>query len=137
MEVDLLNRVFEEKLEDLQLGINGFRFYNKDEIGEGQIGYRCNGDYVKIGDLILVDINNKKLPIYSLVCDDFSICYKISNSIEDYHKILNMIANYDLSSENKVKQLIIEIKKINVEIDNDYWENFLLGILEEISTHNI
>ena len=108
MELDLLNKVFEEKLDDLLIGLNQFRFYNKDDIGEGQIGYRCNADYVKLddwigdnyfvigyeiilGDLILVNVDDSKLPIYSLVRDDFSICYKISNSIEDYHKILNMI----------------------------------------------
>ena len=151
MDNDILNKLFEKEFGELLIGINGFHFYKKDEIGEGQIGYRCNADYVKLddwigdnyfvigyevllGDPILVNVEDDKLPIYSLVRDDYSICYKIANSLEDYRKILKMIMDSDLTVREVVDNLILDIKKINRGLDIDYWKDFLMGVHEDVST---
>lgn len=150
MNFELPSKIFEEDLGELLFGLNGFHFYKKNEIGEGQIGYRCNSDYVKIedwigenyfvigyetllGDPIIVNIEDSKLPVYSMVHDDWSILYKIANSIDDYRKILKMIIESDLSEKEIVEKILREIELINKGIEISYWEDLLLGVYEDVS----
>ena len=86
-----------------------------------------------LGDPIIVNIEDSKLPVYSMVHDDWSILYKIANSIDDYRKILKMIIESDLSEKEIVEKILREIELINKGIEISYWEDLLLGVYEDVS----
>lgn len=143
------DKLLEKKLNKLQLGLNNLIFYTKEEIKEKQIGYHYNSDYQKIedwignnyliigyetllGDLFLIDINDKQLPVYSMYYDDWNTILKITKSIDDFRKILNIISNKDLSNKEIINNLINEIKNINQGLELNYWQDLLWNAYEDL-----
>ena len=105
--------IFEKVQFGYRVDENGYK--NKEWLGEQ---YYIVGGYGFLGDVLVVDVNDKNLPIYALQHDDWSKFEKIANSVEDFSKIINLINNTDIQKDD-CENLKKEISKI---IRSDFWE---------------
>ena len=149
----LSDEIYEKlaKLQPLEFRYGEIFYFDKDNIEEGQEGFRYNpikqeviedwtGDeYVIIGhdesigdgpDPIIIKIDDPKLPVFYFATEyeDWSKPTQIANSLDDYIAIMDKIAQYaddiadtNLSEEN-FKSLMEEIGKLNT---SSYWNGFL------------
>ena len=133
-------------LKEIDFKYSRMVYFSKDNIDDGQKGYRYIPDsdeiinewpddnLVIIGldpspDPILLKVDEDNLPVYIFENSDWNYPEVIADSLDDYIKINNMIAEYSESIENKslneteFTELIEKIKVIN---DNRYWTQLLL-----------
>lgn len=139
------SELFERNIEDITVGLSDIHLYAKNEIEDAQIGYSKDGNGKKLenwigdnflvighdsccGDPIIVDLNEEKLPVYSMFHDDYSSLQKITNSFKEYINILNEIEEVDLSDAEKSLALIEDIKNNNIE--EDYFESLIKSAYE-------
>lgn len=140
--INVPNKLFERDIDDVEIGMSEIHLYSKDEIEDGQLGYRIDnkgneikewigdnyiviGDDSALGDPIIVDINDDKLPVYNMFHDDWSSLQKIAYDFNQYIDILNKIDGNDLSNEEEKDKLINEIVKIVPKDGQDYWKSLL------------
>ena len=138
-----LKRVFEIEPNELELSYNDVGIGSVEDFEDMQLGYRVDGDGNKIkdwfgdeyyvvgfesacGDPIIVKSDEKELPIYFMIHDDWDSIEKIANSVEDFSLILKMIQERDLQDEKEAQKLIKEIKKIAPK-GCTYWEILIQG----------
>lgn len=143
-----------ENLIELETRYGFIVYASKENIDSMQEGYRYNpltdevfeewpdDNYVIIGidntvgdggEPILVKVDEDKLPVYYYEDITWGYIEQIANSLDDYIKINNMIAEYSNEiencelSENQFNDLISEISKIS---DSNYWKTNLELSLE-------
>ena len=140
--INVPNKIFKRDIDDVEIGMSEIHLYSKDEIEDGQLGYRIDnkgneikewigdnyiviGDDSALGDPIIVDINDDKLPVFNMFHDDWSSLQKIAYDFNQYIDILDKIDGSDLSDEEEKDKLITEIVKIVPKDGQDYWESLL------------
>ena len=140
--ISIPSKIFERNISDIEVGVSDIHLFSKDEIEDAQIGYRIDDKGNKIedwigdnfvvigidscnGDPIIVDINNEKLPVYSMFCDDWETLQIITDSFKQFIEILNRIDATELSDEEEKDNLISEIIKEVPEEGEEYWEGLI------------
>ena len=139
-----------KNLKEIKFKYGDVIYFTKDNIDKGQEGYKYNSltgelisewpddNFVIIGidgsigdggEPIILKVDESNLPIYHFENLDWNYPAIIADSLDDYIKINNIIAEYSKEieesnlNEQDFNHLIEEIKKIN---DNSYWINFLI-----------
>ena len=145
--ISLPNKLFERKINDIDIGINCIHLYSKKEIGDGQIGYSIDNKGNKIkdwigenyliigndsccGDPIITDVNEKELPIYNMFHDDWDTLELIANSLEEYMDILEAIKNTDLEDRDDCDKFLDEFIDCIPNISFEYWESLIVSAFE-------
>lgn len=141
--LEIPNKLFEIDINDVEIGVSEIHLYGKDEIEQGQEGYRYNGktkkeikewignEYIVIGDdsccgdPIIAKIDEKDIPIYAMFHDDWTTLNKVSDSIEQYADILKMIDETDLENKDEINVLLEKIKQI-VPNYFEYWNDLIM-----------
>lgn len=99
--INVPNKLFDRDIDDVGIGMSEIHLYSKDEIENGQLGYRIDdkgneikewigdnyiviGDDSALGDPTIVDINDDKLPAYNMFHDDWSSLQKIAYDFNQY-----------------------------------------------------
>ncbi len=140
--INVPSEIFDRSINDIEIGVSDIHLYSKEEIEEGQVGYRVDdkgntikewiGDnYIVIGhdsccgDPIITDISDKKLPVYSMFHDDWESLEKITDDFQQYLDILKKIDETDLGNEKDKDNLILEINKIVPNEAEDYWTSII------------
>ena len=107
----------EKVFDEIQLGYrvdaNGFK--NKEWLGNQ---YFIVGGYGGFGDSLVVDVSDDNFPIYALEHDNWDNFEKISNSFEDFVKIISLIESVDFSNKEQCEKLKMDISKI---INCKFW----------------
>ena len=155
------NEIYEKlkKIENLFFEFGEITYFSKNDIDNGQKGFRYNAhdntiikewagdEYVIIGydttrgfgpDPIIMKVDEKDLPIYYLMTDsgDWKNPTKIADSFDDYIEIMDYISEfYDYLSDSTLSEenydlLIDKILKINSNKNIDYWENLLYSAVQ-------
>ena len=138
-------RVFEERVDNVQIIGGTIYICTEKDFNDEQAGYRYNGisgeiieDWIgdnyyvigcdsTLGDPIIIDINDEKLPVYSMYHDDWESLTQIASDYETFIKILKKINEYKLNlstTQEQATKVIEEIKKIEDKFIT-YWENLL------------
>ena len=140
-----------DNLKEIRFKYGDVVYFSKDNIDKGQEGYRYNSlteepisdwpdeNYVIIGidgsigdggEPIVLKVDESNLPVYYFENLDWNYPTIIADSLDDYIKINNIIAEYSKEIEEKnlneqdFNHIIEEIKKIN---DSSYWINLLIN----------
>jgi hypothetical protein len=107
----------------------GLGIYSENDFDEIQLGYRVDsngfknkrwlgnqyfvvGGYGGLGDSLVVDASDDSFPIYALEHDNWDNFEKISNSFEDFVKIISLIENVDFNNKDQCEKLKLDISKI-------------------------
>ena len=133
--MNIPNKIFERNINDLTIGFSTIHLYKKDEIESVQTGYNINenkeiikdsigenfliiGNDSCVGDPIVINLNDDKLPVYTIIHDDCDYLEIIADSFEDYMQMLTNIYNTDFSNKKDCKNLLKEIP----DTGSKYWE---------------
>lgn len=154
MKLNVPNKIFDRKINEIDVGLSEIYLYDKDEIEEAQAGYRYNGltgeviedwigdEYIVIGndsccgDPIIVKVDEEELPIYNMFHDDWDSLQKISNSFEEFLDVLKLIDNIDLRDRESCKRLLENIRK-KVKLESyDYWDSLITTAFEFLTDEN-
>ena len=142
-----IKKIFENKINDVEIGLNTIHLFKKNEIDEAQIGYRTNQDGIKIkewigdnyyvigedsmcGDPIIVDVIKKELPVYTMFHDDWNTMRLIAESLDEYINILEKIKNTNLKDKEECDNLLMEINGITSPKAYSYLEDLITGAYE-------
>ena len=136
-------KIFEERIDRVQIIGGMISMCSEDDFNKEQEGYRYNssgiiedwiGDnyYIigrdsTLGDPIITDINDEKLPVYSMYSDDWGSLSQIASDYETFIKILKKIKEYNLNlntTKEVAEKLIEEIRMIENKYIK-YWEDLL------------
>lgn len=142
MDFKKIEKLFNNKINNVEIGMNDIHLFTEDEIEKAQIGYRCdeNGkinenwignEYIVIGyesccgDPIIAKIDDNKFPIYSMFHDDWNTLEKIADNFEQYISLLKEISELDLSNKNDCDEFLKKIKMDISENEYYYWEQLI------------
>ena len=137
------DEIFESEINDIDIPCGVIHLFSKEEFFEGQAGYIYNKIDMKLigewigkqffvigydstcGDPIIINIEDKELPVYSMFHDDWTTLEKISDSFKKYVEILKLLNEAKLesnTSQEKIDELLFKIKNIVPE-GIDYWNS--------------
>ena len=106
--------VFEKTQVGFRVDTKGYKI--KQWIGNQ---YFIVGGYGQLGDVLVTDLSNDNFPIYALEHDNWKNIQKISNSVEDFSKIISLINKTNINDVDKCNKLKDDIQKI---ITCDFWD---------------
>lgn len=112
-----------ENLESMQLGFRDDGEGNQIDDWFGD-GYYIVGFDSMLGDPLIVNIDEKGIPVYFMMHDDWDSLTKIANSIEDFAEILKLIEQTNLKYDKEVKKLLKRINKLAPK-KCYYWESLI------------
>lgn len=124
--------------EDLELAQEGFRVYPDEHepieewanvVGENVyvIGSTCD-----LGDPIIVDTDDKRLPVYTLFIDDWNIISRVANSFDEFIENLKMLddkINKEKVSKEELTQIVNHLDNINSSAG--FYEGLCFDILDD------
>lgn len=144
-------RVFSEHISNIECGYGEIELFYEDEIDQMQKGFRYDAitgelfedwigdEFVVIGcdttsgagpDALVINLNEEKLPVYSLSEINWNSPTKISNSFEDFISILKILSSVDLLDESLPietrKELLKKIEPLCCKENMWKWEHIIL-----------
>ena len=106
--------IFEKTQVGFRVDTKGYKI--KQWIGDQ---YYIVGGYGQLGDVLVTDLYNDNFPIYALEHDNWKNIQKISNSVEDFSKIISLINKTNINDVDECNKLKDDIQKI---ITCNFWD---------------
>lgn len=142
--MDNFEKIFNRSLDFVNVGLSDIELYSREEIEDVQNEYRYlkrNGEknkswigeeYVVIGidtccgDPIIAKVDDEKIPIYYMMHGISRSLELISDSFDNFMKILELIESVNLLDFQEIEQVLLKIQEIVPAIEVDkYWRVLL------------
>lgn len=148
MELEVLNKIYSNTVDRIiEMGVNNFYLYPREEFDEAQKGYRIDSDGNPIedwigdeyyiigydsceGDPIIVNAKDERVPVYTMCHDDWSTLELIVDTYEEFINILKLIENTNLYDREECQNLLIQIYIQIPDEAHNYWTMLISGAYE-------
>ena len=143
MNEEIMKRIFESGQNALVFEGDRLGICLRKDFDKIQKGFRCDNNgrkhvdwpdkYYVVGfdtmdnDPLIIDVTDKRLPIYYMYQDDYEFknLFKIANSVEDYIEICQSIMSANLYDAKETKRTIKTVNGIAPLKSHKYWSNLI------------
>ena len=148
--LEVPSKIFNRKLDEVEIGVSTISLFSKDELDEAQKGYRVDAknnenkewigkEFVVIGNdsccgaPIIAKVDEEQIPVFSMFHDDWKSLGKVAESFEQYVDVLGMIKETDLYRSDKIAALKNKIKNVVPEESMYYWEDLISAAFDYLA----